>query len=502
MFPQMNETRGKAVKAYILARVSSKDQEDNYSIPAQIKNLEQYCQHKDLKVIKTVKLVESSTKGGRKEFNKVINEIKGRSDLIAIVVDCVDRLQRSFLETVELGRLAREGKIEIHFKREGLVISKDSNSFAYMMWNFAVMMAEAYVLQLSDNVKRGNKEKFANGELAGLAPLGYYNGLNAQEKPWVYVDENKREFITWLFEAYSTDQWSYTMLAKEAANRGYLTTSKPDRYRTSTVAKILRNPFYCGILRRNGRETEHVYESIISKDLFYRVQDLIELRSRKKKKNNSIPFIFNHVFRCEECQGAIVGYSPKRGFNYYRCSNHKCPNYRINKSEKELLSEISLSLAQGHIPQDVIKKVVETLKQSVEAKNKFQTETINQLTLEKKKINNRLDKMYLDKLDDCITKEQYDSLQQVQSKRLRDIDVELSKLTSSQETFYLTAERVLNLVSRAKELFDQATTSEKQNILKLLSYNSTADGKEYRLKLKEPFISIFDFQERTSWHGC
>jgi hypothetical protein len=159
-------------------------------------------------------------------------------------------------------------------------------------------------------------------------------------------------------------------------------------------------------------------------------------------------------------------------------------------------------LAQGHIPQDVIEKVVETLKQSVEAKNRFQTETINQLTLEKRKINNRLDKMYLDKLDDCITKEQYDSLQQAQSKRLRDIDVELSKLTSSQKTFYLTAERVLNLVSRAKESFDQATASEKQNILKLLSYNSTADGKEYRLKLKEPFVSIFDFRERTSWHGC
>lgn len=109
--------------------------------------------------------------------------------------------------------------------------------------------------------------------------------------------------------------------------------------------------------------------------------------------------------------------------------------------------------------------------------------------------------MRIDKSKQGITKERHDNLAEQQNKRLRDIDVELSKLTSSQETFYLTAETVLNLVSRAKELFEMATTSEKQNILKLILYNSETDGKEYSLRLKEPFDLIFNFSERSSWQG-
>ena len=65
----------KAVKAYILARVSSKDQEENNSIPAQERVLREYCQHKDLEIIEVAKLVESSTKD-RKVFNKIVELLK------------------------------------------------------------------------------------------------------------------------------------------------------------------------------------------------------------------------------------------------------------------------------------------------------------------------------------------------------------------------------------------------------------------------------------------
>jgi hypothetical protein len=81
------------------------------------------------------------------------------------------------------------------------------------------------------------------------------------------------------------------------------------------------------------------------------------------------------------------------------------------------------------------------------------------------------------------------------------MDVAISRLTSSQENFYITAESVLNLVSRAKELFELATTSEKQNILKLISYNSKGDGSNYSLNLQEPFATLFNFSGRPLWHG-
>ncbi|UCM85516.1 MAG: hypothetical protein LF885_06000 [Rickettsia endosymbiont of Culicoides impunctatus] len=52
----------KAVKAIILSRVSSKDQEEGYSLEVRKDRLEKYCERKGLHIIQTFKLIESSTK--------------------------------------------------------------------------------------------------------------------------------------------------------------------------------------------------------------------------------------------------------------------------------------------------------------------------------------------------------------------------------------------------------------------------------------------------------
>jgi site-specific DNA recombinase len=48
----MNRHEGVATKAIILARVSSREQEDGYSIDAQKHRLEEYCKYKNLEVIR------------------------------------------------------------------------------------------------------------------------------------------------------------------------------------------------------------------------------------------------------------------------------------------------------------------------------------------------------------------------------------------------------------------------------------------------------------------
>ena len=41
---------------------------------------------------------------------------------IAIVVNCVDRLQRSYKDTPILDEMRKEGKIEVHFLKEKLIL--------------------------------------------------------------------------------------------------------------------------------------------------------------------------------------------------------------------------------------------------------------------------------------------------------------------------------------------------------------------------------------------
>ena len=51
-----------ATKAIILVRVSTKEQEDGHSIDAQQHRLLEYCERKNLQVIKTFSIIESSNK--------------------------------------------------------------------------------------------------------------------------------------------------------------------------------------------------------------------------------------------------------------------------------------------------------------------------------------------------------------------------------------------------------------------------------------------------------
>lgn len=134
------------MKAAILARVSTKDQEEGHSLEAQIANLRLYADRKGLEIIRDYTIVESSTKGHRPEFMQMIDFIRGQKEKIAVIVDTVDRLQRSFKETSVLKELFEKDLLELHFVKEGNVLSKDSNAFQKAMWNMGVMMAQSYTV--------------------------------------------------------------------------------------------------------------------------------------------------------------------------------------------------------------------------------------------------------------------------------------------------------------------------------------------------------------------
>ena len=170
------------MKTILLARVSSKEQEEGQSIPAQVRRLREYAEKHRLSVIHEFQLTESSTKETRKEFNKIVGIITKSKDCTALVVDTVDRLQRSFKESVVLLDLLKQGKLTLHFLRERLVLDKNSNSSDLTRWDMNVFMARAYVLQLGDNVKRSLEQARKNGIRAGLAPLGYLNVKDENEK--------------------------------------------------------------------------------------------------------------------------------------------------------------------------------------------------------------------------------------------------------------------------------------------------------------------------------
>jgi len=208
----------KAKKAIILARVSSKEQEEGYSIDAQKHRLETYCLRRNLNVLKVFEITESSTMGDRRRFMAMIKFVKAQKDPVAIVADKVDRVQRSFKEYPLLDELIQKGKIELHFNTENYIIHKDSVSQERLMWSMGVIMAQSYIDSMRDNVKRSFDQKIRQGEWIAKAPLGYLNVKDERGRSDIVPDPDAAPLVKKLFEEYATGAFTISEMVQKAKN--------------------------------------------------------------------------------------------------------------------------------------------------------------------------------------------------------------------------------------------------------------------------------------------
>lgn len=75
------------MKAIILVRVSSREQEEGHSLNAQKMRLVEYCQRRNMQVLKICEIVESSTRGERKEFKAMLEYAKRQSEPVLLRPD-------------------------------------------------------------------------------------------------------------------------------------------------------------------------------------------------------------------------------------------------------------------------------------------------------------------------------------------------------------------------------------------------------------------------------
>ena len=147
-------------RAVLYARVSSKDQErEGFSIPAQRKLLQSYARNSRLSIVREFVDVETAKQAGRGGFAEMLAFLKSDPSVRIILVEKTDRLYRNFRDYVTLEDL----QVTVHFVKENTVISPDSRSADKLMHNIRVAMAKNYTDNLSEEVKKGLREKAEQG---------------------------------------------------------------------------------------------------------------------------------------------------------------------------------------------------------------------------------------------------------------------------------------------------------------------------------------------------
>ena len=90
-----------------------------------------------------------------------------------LLVEKTDRLYRNIKDWVTIGDL----DLEVHLVKEGVILSEDSRSSEKFMHGIRVLMAKNYIDNLSEEVRKGMREKAEQGHWPTVAHVGYVNNL-------------------------------------------------------------------------------------------------------------------------------------------------------------------------------------------------------------------------------------------------------------------------------------------------------------------------------------
>ena len=328
-------------KFFIYTRKSTDDKDRQVrSISDQLSELKELALKEQLEVIDVFVEKQTAKIPGRPVFGEMLERME-KGEATGILAWHPDRLARNSVDGGKIIYLVDTGVIsEMKFPTFWF----DPTPQGKFMLSIAFSQSKYYVDNLSENIKRGHRNKVKDGIWPQMSPLGYVN-KNKQIVP----DENIAPLIKKTFEAYSTGNFTLREL-RDKFNALGLKRKSGKELAVSNYQKLLKNPIYTGLMRYNGEIFEGKHEPIISKKLFDSVQEVMSRKSKPHSKGLK-PYIYRGFFRCGEC-GCFITTEQQKGHNYLRCTKRKNPCTQRYVREELITSQIQNEIKKVSLPDD------------------------------------------------------------------------------------------------------------------------------------------------------
>ena len=203
-------------KYFLYARKSTDEPNRQIlSIEAQITELKEFAERENLEIVK--EFIESQTAKipGRTIFNEMIKRIES-GEASGILAWHPDRLARNSIDGGQIIYLVDTEKITaLKFPTFWF----DATPQGKFMLNIAFGQSKYYIDNLSENVKRGLRQKVRRGEQSGVAITGY---LNDKINHKIIPDPEKFPLVRKLFELYATGEHSLKDLRNKMTSLGLI----------------------------------------------------------------------------------------------------------------------------------------------------------------------------------------------------------------------------------------------------------------------------------------
>ena len=312
--------------AYI--RVST-DEQTEFSPAAQLRELRDYAAAHNIVLDERYIFADEGISGRKAEkrpaFMAMIEAAKAKDrPFDVILVHKFDRFARSREDSIVYKSILKRAGVEVISIREPL----SEGSYSGVMEAIYESFAEAYSINLGQEVRKGMTEKALRGEPQTAPPFGY----RLENKVFIPHDA-EAPIVLQIFQRFADGEGLFS-IAKWCNSRG-ITTHRGTAFENRTVEYILRNPVYIGYLRWNPkRRTRRDYSDpdvlvvkgahtpIIGQELWDKVQTrMAEVKARHRyhgRPSSDRKHWLCGIVRCATCGSTLIFSKP----HYLKCNNY------------------------------------------------------------------------------------------------------------------------------------------------------------------------------------
>lgn len=467
---------------YLIYCRKSTDTEDKQvqSLESQETELLRLAENQNLQVVGILKESMSAQLEGRPVFRQLLEMIiEGKAD--GIICWKLDRLARNMVEGGRIMDLLGKGVIKEIKTFESTHLPNDN----VLMLAVHFGMANQYSRDLSVNVKRGNRTKLEKGEWPNQAPLGYLN----QNKS-IVIDPERANYIVRIFEMYGTGGYGLNEISKTLYDEGLRTKAGMKVYRNQ-IERILKNPFYMGMMKQGGKLYEGKHPALISKSAFDKILQVANNRSRPRPQRLFFPL--RGFLSCANCGCALTA-TVKKGYQYYYCTNGKkqCEEHKNYLRENYLYEKVAELLESLVISDRKIELMYKAAQERSVNDSDYILKAIDTLQKALESLVTKESRLLDTYLAEQISKELYDR---------RILELQNEKTILKKQIKDLETRKPVFTLERIKNVFIQANTSrnefldgddfKKREVIKSLLWNATIKDKNIlTVQYKSPFDVI------------
>jgi site-specific DNA recombinase len=488
----MNNINLQTKKFFLYARKSTDEPErQTLSIEAQLFELRQYAKNEGINVVREFTESKTAKEPGREIFNEMIASIE-EGDAQGILAWHPDRLARN---SIDGGRI-------IYFIDTGKITSLKFPTFWFdptpqgkFMLSIAFGQSKYYVDNLSENVKRGIRQKLRNGIWPAWAPLGYINDKNNH---CIIVDKEKAKFIKKTFELYATGEYPIAQIRK-IINTAGLVGRKGKMLSVSNYQYILKNKIYYGMIEYSGELYDGKHKPIITKKLFDRCQEVMRQKSKPKGRKLK-PYVYRGFFRCGEC-GCFITTETQKGHNYLRCTKRKNPCSQRYTREEIITSQIKEKIKKVSLSSAWVNVSIAQFEKEKEETNQAESSFAQRMQDELVEIEIKLDRLLDLYLEGGLTQTEYTTKKQKLILSKKDLEEKIFASGRKSNNRFELAIKFLKDANQAEKCAQQENPEKTRDFLKKIGSNFRIADRRLVCDLKNAWIIAEKYHDEAQHAG-